>query len=55
MSDIFKPSIGSAQTTLGLNVSPSPSPLSQAVGLGIAGLGLQQQLGNPFAGAFTSP
>ena len=55
MSDIFKPSIGSAQTTLGLNVSPSPSPLSQAVGLGIAGLGLQQSLGNPFAGAFTSP
>ena len=54
-SDIFKPAIGSAQTTLGLNVAPSPSPFSQAIGLGIAGLGLQQQLGNPFfAGAFTS-
>jgi len=53
-SDIFKPAIGSAQTTLGLNVAPSPSPFSQAIGLGIAGLGLQQQLGNPFAGAFTT-
>jgi hypothetical protein len=48
MSDIFKPAIGSAQTTLGLNVAPSPSPLSQAIGLGVAGLGLQQKLGNPF-------
>ena len=52
-SDIFKPAIGSAQTALGLNVAPSPSPFSQAIGLGIAGLGLQQQLGNPFTGAFT--
>jgi hypothetical protein len=54
MSDIFKPSIGSAQSTIGQTVAPSPSPLSQAVGLGIAGLGLQQQLGNPFSGLFTS-
>jgi len=53
ISDIFKPSIGSAQSTLGVTVAPSPSPLSQAVGLGIAGLGLQQQLGNPFSGLFT--
>ena len=52
ISDIFKPSIGSAQSTLGATVAPSPSPLSQAVGLGIAGLGLQTQLGNPFGNLF---
>ena len=54
ISDIFKPQVGSAQSTLGATVAPSPSPLSQAVGLGIAGLGLQQGLGNPFSGLFTS-
>jgi len=53
MSDIFKPSIGSASSTLGFNVAPSPSPVSQALGFGIAGLGLQQKLGNPFAPAAT--
>jgi hypothetical protein len=53
-SDIFKPAIGTAQSTLQQTVAPSPSPLSQAVGLGIAGLGLQQQLGNPFSGLFTN-
>ena len=52
-SDIFKPSIGSAQSTLGLAVAPTPSPISQAIGAGIAGFGLQQQLGNPFSGLLT--
>jgi len=48
MSDIFKPSIGSAGTTLGTQVAPSPSPISQAIGAGIAGLGINKSLGNPF-------
>ena len=52
MSDIFKPSIGSAQTTLGTTVAPNASPLSQAVGAGIAGLGLNKALSNPFGNLF---
>ena len=52
-SDIFKPQIGSASSTLGLAVAPTPSPVSQAIGAGIAGFGIQQQLGNPFGGLFT--
>ena len=48
ISDIFKPSIGSAQSTIGSTVAPSPSPFSQAIGAGIAGLGAQRGLGNPF-------
>jgi hypothetical protein len=48
MSDIFKPSIGSAGSTLGSQVAPSPSPWSQAIGAGIAGLGINQGLKNPF-------
>tara|TARA_R110002020_G_scaffold215010_2_gene422164 strand:+ start:462 stop:1499 length:1038 start_codon:yes stop_codon:yes gene_type:complete len=52
MSDIFKPQIGSASSTLGLNVAPSPSPLSQAIGTGIAAFGLQKGLGSPFGGLF---
>ena len=51
MSDIFKPSIGSASTTLGMQVAPSPSPMSQAIGAGIAGLGINKGLGNPFGAA----
>jgi len=46
-SDIFKPAIGSAQSTLGQTVAPSPSPFSQAIGAGIAGLGINKGLGNP--------
>ena len=47
MSDIFKPAIGSAQSTIGQTVAPSPSPFSQAIGAGIAGLGVNKALGNP--------
>jgi len=52
VSDIFKPSIGSASTTLGTNVAPSASPLSQAIGLGIGALGLNRALDNPLGGLF---
>lgn len=52
MSDIFKPQIGSAQSTLGVNVAPSPSPISQAIGAGIAGFGVNKALGNPFGNLF---
>ena len=53
LSDIFKPAIGSAQSTLGQQVAPSPSPFSQAIGAGIAGLGINKALGNPFGELFT--
>lgn len=55
MSDIFKPQIGSAGSTLGLNVAPAPSPLSQAIGLGIGAFGINQKLGNPLGNLFGSP
>jgi hypothetical protein len=51
-SDIFKPSIGSAMSTLGREVSPSPSPLSQALGSGIIAYGINKGLGNPFQNLF---
>ena len=54
MSDIFKPQIGSAGSTLGLNVAPAPSPLSQAIGLGIGAFGINKQLGNPLGNLFGS-
>jgi hypothetical protein len=54
MSDIFKPQIGSAGSTLGMNVAPAPSPLSQAIGLGIGAFGLNRQLGNPLGDLFGS-
>ncbi len=52
MSDIFKPQIGSGMSTLTATTAPSPSFLSQAIGAGIAGLGLNQSLGNPLGGFF---
>ena len=52
MSDIFKPQIGSGMSTLTATTAPSPSFLSQAIGAGIAGLGLNQSLGNPLSGFF---
>jgi len=52
MSDIFKPNIGSAMSTLGAQVAPSPSPISQAIGAGIAGFGVNKALGNPFGSLF---
>ena len=52
MSDIFKPQIGSGMSTLTATTAPSPSFLSQAIGAGIAGLGLNQSLGKPLGGFF---
>ena len=52
MSDIFKPSIGSASSTLGVATAPNPSAISQALGFGIAGLGASRALGNPFGALF---
>ena len=52
MSDIFKPQIGSAGSTLGMNVAPSPSPLSQAIGAGTGVFGLNRALGNPLGPLF---
>ena len=52
MSDIFKPQIGSAASTLGTSVAPAPSPLSQAIGLGIAGLSANRALENPLGKLF---
>ncbi len=54
MSDIFKPQIGSSSSTIGTQVAPSPSPLSQAIGAGIAGFGVNKALGNPFGELFGS-
>jgi len=54
VSDIFKPSIGSAQSALGYQQAPSPSPLSQALGMGIAAYGLQNKMGNPLGDIFKS-
>ena len=53
-SDIFKPSIGSAGSTLTREVAPSPSPWSQALGAGMVGFGLQNKLGNPFSGLWST-
>ena len=47
-SDIFKPNIGSASSSIGMNVAPSPSPFSQFMGAGITGLGLNKALNDPF-------
>jgi ABC-type transporter Mla subunit MlaD len=51
-SDIFKPNIGSAASTIGTQVAPSPSPLSQAIGAGTAVLGGIKAFGNPFESIF---
>ena len=52
MSDIFKPSIGSSQSTLGMTVAPTASPLSQAIGMGIGALGINNSLKNPMGELF---
>ena len=52
MADIFKPQISSGQSTLQATTAPSPSFLSQGIGAGIAGLGLNQALGNPIGNYF---
>jgi len=54
ISDIFKPSIGSGQSSFQTATAPSPSPWSQAIGAGIAGFGINKGLGNPFADLFRS-
>jgi len=48
-SDIFKPSIGSAGSTIGRQVAPSASPMSQALGMGVAAFGLQNKVGTPWS------
>jgi hypothetical protein len=48
ISDIFKPSISSGASTIGVSTAPSPSPLSQAIGVGVGALGLNKALDNPF-------
>ena len=48
ISDIFKPSISSGASTIGVTTAPSPSPLSQAIGVGVGALGLNKALDNPF-------
>ena len=52
MSDIFKPSVGSSQSTLGMTVAPTASPLSQAIGMGIGALGINNSLKNPMGELF---
>ena len=52
ISDIFKPSIGSGASTIGVTTAPSPSPLSQAIGVGVGALGLNKALDNPFGNIF---
>ena len=54
MSDIFKPSISSGASTIGVTTAPSPSPLSQAIGAGVGAFGLQRALGNPFGDIFNT-
>jgi hypothetical protein len=53
-SDIFKPSIGTGSSTIGVATAPSPSPLSQAIGVGIGALGINNALGNPLGNVFGS-
>ena len=55
MSDVFKPQIGSATATSSIAPdAPPPSAMSQAIGLGIAGLGINKALDNPFGSIFKS-
>ena len=54
MSDIFKPSISSGASTIGVTTAPSPSPLSQAIGAGVGAFGLQRALGSPFGDIFNT-
>jgi hypothetical protein len=52
MSDIFKPQIGSAGSTLGMAVAPAPSPLSQGIAAGMGTFGINRALGNPLGSLF---
>jgi hypothetical protein len=53
MSDILKPTIGSATSTLATTTAPSPSGLSQLIGGGVVALGLNKAIGgNPLGGLF---
>ena len=52
MSDILKPTIGSASSSLTAATAPSPSGMSQLVGAGVGALGLNQAIGNPLGGMF---
>ena len=53
MSDILKPTIGSATSTLATTTAPSPSGLSQLVGGGLGALSLNKAIGgNPLGSLF---
>ena len=52
MSDIFKPQIGSAGSTLGMAVAPAPSPLSQGIAAGMGVFGINKALKNPLGRLF---
>ena len=53
LSDQFKPAIGSSTSSQTLAPDdPPPSVWSQAIGAGIAGLGVNKALGNPFGEMF---
>ena len=52
MSDIFKPQIGSAGSTLGMAVAPAPSPLSQSISAGMGVFGINKALKNPLGSLF---
>ena len=55
MSDMLKPTIGSASSTLTATTAPSPSPISQLIGGGIGMLGLNKAIGgNPLGTLFGS-
>ena len=51
MSDIIKPTIGSASSTLAATTAPSPSGLSQLIGGGIGLLGLNKAIGGNSLGS----
>jgi hypothetical protein len=46
-SDILKPTIGSAQSTLAQATAPTPSVWSQLIGAGVGALGINKAIGNP--------
>ena len=52
MSDIFKPQIGSGQSTLAATTAPQPGGLANLISAGIAGLGVNQLVGNPLGSFF---
>ena len=52
MSDIFEPQISSGMSTLTAATAPQPGGLSNLISAGIAGLGVNQLVGNPLGNIF---